>query len=121
PPRAQRRLGKKKFHVCDEHGRCILIAMNRFPAGAARKAASKGLSKILVLDADRIDPQGRKGKWYAYIGKRYKTPRHKLTPYQKLHNMQYTTKVFRHELEPQEEEYGHGGYGGYGGYGAYGY
>lgn len=94
-PRSMRRLGKKKFYVCDEHGECVKVVWNKFPAGAAGKGVTEGLTKILVLDPSK---NGGKGKWYGYIGKKLKIRAKDLTEHQKMYGMKYKTKVYRHEL-----------------------
>jgi hypothetical protein len=79
---------KKKFFVCDESGQCLKVVYNKFPAGAARKGASEGLTTILVFSPD-------KQKWYAYMGKRLKIKAKDLTDHQRQYGMKYKTKVYR--------------------------
>lgn len=79
---------KSKYLVCDEQGQCVKTVWNKFPAGAARKGASEGLTKIFVYSPE-------KDKWYAYAGKRLKIKAKELTDHQREFGMKYKTKVYR--------------------------
>ena len=81
-------LDKSKFLVCDETGQCVKVVWNKFPAGAARKGASEGLTKIFVYNPE-------KDKWYAYAGKRLKIKAKDLSEHQREFGMKYNTKVYR--------------------------
>jgi hypothetical protein len=84
---------KKRFIVYDiDHGyKEFGDYVGALPSGAARKAATRGLKKVLIF----APKQGKFGKYYVYDANVTKIPQNKLTPFQKLHGMTLQSKVKR--------------------------
>jgi hypothetical protein len=92
-PYARKKMGKKSFKVYDESGNLIMpAAINKFPASAAKKAVSKGYTKIVIYDPV-------KNRWYGYIGKKCKIPSNKLSQHQKEYGIKFTPKAYSHKIE----------------------
>ena len=86
--------GQKPWYAYDNYGNSISAGpfWNRYPAGAAKKAATRGLTKILIVSPE--------GKPYFYIGKRVKINPNRLTEHQYLRGMSHESKV-RRATEPE--------------------